>query len=170
MPDTFIKIASVTVGSGGAASIDFSSIPSTYTDLCLLLSIRGSGSYTATDCKVIINGSTTGYTSRAVAGDGSAAFSFAETTAGYVAGYVPGTLATASTFANNSLYFPNYAGSTNKSWSVDSVTENNASTAYAILAASLWSDTSAITSLSYSALTGNLVQYSTATLYGINKS
>jgi hypothetical protein len=29
---TFEKIATVDVGSGGAASIDFSSIPSTYTD------------------------------------------------------------------------------------------------------------------------------------------
>ena len=170
MAATFTKIASVSVGLLGASSIDFTSIPSTYTDLCLMVSVRGSGAYTATDCKVIINGSTTGYTSRAVAGSGSAAFSFAETTAGYVAGYVPGTLATASTFANNSLYFPNYAGSANKSWSVDSVTENNASTAFAILAASLWSNTSAITSLSYTALTGNFVQYSTATLYGIKNS
>lgn len=167
---TLIKIASATVGSGGASSIDFTSIPSTYTDLCLVLSIRGSGSYTATDCKVIINGSTTGYTSRALGGSGSAAFTFAETTAGYVAGYVPGTLATSNTFANNSLYFPNYAGSANKSWSVDSVTENNSSAAFMVLAASLWSNTSAITSLSYTALTGNFVQHSTATLYGINNS
>ena len=40
MATTFTKIASVTVGSGGASSIDFTSIPSTYTDLCVKLSTR----------------------------------------------------------------------------------------------------------------------------------
>jgi len=40
MPDTFVKIATVTVGSGGAATMAFSSIPSTYTDLCIKMSSR----------------------------------------------------------------------------------------------------------------------------------
>jgi hypothetical protein len=40
MATTFIKIASVTVGSGGAASMDFTSIPSTYTDLVIKVSTR----------------------------------------------------------------------------------------------------------------------------------
>jgi hypothetical protein len=35
MANTFELIASSTVGSGGAANIDFTSIPATYTDLCL---------------------------------------------------------------------------------------------------------------------------------------
>ena len=43
MAVTFTQIASVTVGSGGAASIDFTSIPSTYTDLCIKTSIKEKG-------------------------------------------------------------------------------------------------------------------------------
>ena len=42
MATTYTLISSVTVGSGGAASIEFTSIPSTYTDLVLKLSARSS--------------------------------------------------------------------------------------------------------------------------------
>ena len=37
MANTYVAIATVTVGSGGAASIDFTSIPATYTDLVVKL-------------------------------------------------------------------------------------------------------------------------------------
>lgn len=40
MMATYIKIGSVEVGAGGASSIDFSSIPATYTDLVLKMSAR----------------------------------------------------------------------------------------------------------------------------------
>jgi hypothetical protein len=40
MANTFELIASSTVGSGGAANIDFTSIPATFTDLCLKYSTR----------------------------------------------------------------------------------------------------------------------------------
>ena len=41
MATTFTKIASVSVGSGGAATMSFTSIPSTYTDIVVKLSARG---------------------------------------------------------------------------------------------------------------------------------
>ena len=37
---TYTLISTVTVGAGGAASIDFNSIPGTYTDLLLVVSVR----------------------------------------------------------------------------------------------------------------------------------
>jgi hypothetical protein len=40
MATTYEIIASVTVGSGGAANIEFTSIPATYTDLVVLFSAR----------------------------------------------------------------------------------------------------------------------------------
>jgi len=40
MANTYTLIASSTVGSGGAATVSFSSITATYTDLCLLASVR----------------------------------------------------------------------------------------------------------------------------------
>ena len=44
MANTFQLISSTTVGAGGASSIDFTSIPSTYTDLV----IKWSGRLTST--------------------------------------------------------------------------------------------------------------------------
>ena len=54
--------------------------------------------------------------------------------------------------------------------SADGVMENNATEAYQNLVAGLWSNTSAITSLTLAKSTGNFVQYSSASLYGIKNS
>ncbi len=171
MPDTFIKIASVTVGAGGASSIDFTSIPSTYTDLCVKLSVRTDGTG-APWLLLRFNGSTSSYTQRYLYGTGAAAASTTLGTANYMnlAAAINSTSQTASTFANAEVYLPNYAGSNNKSVSTDTGQENNATTAYATLAAGLWSNTSAINQVTFYPETGNFAQYSTATLYGIKSS
>jgi hypothetical protein len=163
MPITYTKIASVTVGSGGAANITFSSIPSTFTDLVLKFSIRDSQDTNTVDFK--INGSTANLSARRVTGTGSSALSSTYTEVQTV----PSTY-TASTFGNGELYIPNYTSSNNKSMSFDIVTENNATLSYAHLEAWLWSNSAAITSLEFAARSGgNIAQYSTATLYGIKK-
>ena len=82
-------------------------------------------------------------------------------------GGLEGTGYTASTFGNAELYIPNYTSSNNKSFSADSVTENNATAAYSQLIAGLWSNVTAITSLSLAPSSGTFVQHSTATLYGV---
>jgi hypothetical protein len=159
------KIATVTVGSGGAASIDFTSIPGTMTDLMVQFSGRGTG-----DLKITFNGSSSGYTRRHLYGQGSSAGSSSGSDQ-YVGRSVP-SANTANTFSSVQIYIPNYAGSTYKSYGSDSVDENNATTAYQIILAGLWSNTAAITSLSLSDYGGGgllLAQYSSATLYGITK-
>ena len=165
MPNTFTLIASSTVGAGGAASIDFTSIPSTYTDLCLKVSVRSTG--VATSLDIALNGSTASFTNKYLQGSGSAASS--GSLARY-AGLTTGSDLTANTFANCDIYIPNYSGSTNKSFSGDAVQENNATTSYAGLVANLWSNTAAINQITLSNSTGNFAQYSTAYLYGISKS
>jgi hypothetical protein len=169
VPDTFIKIASVTVGSGGASSIDFTSIPSTYTDLCVKVSARTSFSGNTEAIWLRTNGSTTGFSLRYVQGDGASASSGTGTAS--LGGLVNGNTATSNTFANMEWYIPNYAGSSFKSSSYDGVSENNGTTAYAGFYAGLWSNTAAITSLKIESGNGNtMLQYSTATLYGIKNS
>jgi hypothetical protein len=172
VPSTFHKIASSTVGSGGAASITFSSIPSTYTDLQILLSARDTDSANNWYLlKLQFNSDTTdgNYSTRIVYGFGSTAGS--GTGNRQNTGYITSNARTASTFGNLSLYVPNYAGSTNKSFSTDSVTEGNG-TSFEILGlhAGLWSSTSAITQVVLGADAGNFAQYTTATLYGIKNS
>lgn len=175
MPNTFELIASSTVGAGGAAFIDFSSIPSTYTDLQLVVSVRSARTTGGTDnFRVEINNSTTDFTSRILDGDGTGnPATSASATTGFV-GNLPqnggSTGWTANTFASTSIYIPNYLGSTNKSISIDTTTENNAQTSYANLIALLWSQTTAINQLTLKTSSGsNFVQHSSAYLYGIKK-
>jgi hypothetical protein len=169
MATSMTLIASSTVGVGGAASIDFTSIPSTYTDLVLKSSIRGTTAATYIDVNVAFNGSTSSMTRRFIYGDGSAAASGADPNSRWI--YTDAANATASTFANSEIYIPNYAGSTNKSISADTVTENNLSSGIIqILVAGLWSNTAAINQITLTVISGNWAQYSTAYLYGIKNS
>lgn len=172
MPDTFVKIASVTVGSGGASSIDFTSIPSTYTDLCLKLSGR-SDNGTDAPLYMTFNNTSSGYSHIYLLGSGSAASSgnnaYGVGTTKFYAGTIDGVSNTSNTFANTEIYVPNYAGSNNKSVSFDSVEEGNSTGQYAALIAGLWANTSAINRLTLTTST-NFVQYSTAVLYGIKSS
>lgn len=176
MPITFNKIASVTVGSGGASSIDFTSIPSTYTDLVVKLSIRNTSTESTNQIYVQPNSATTNLSSKLLFGNASIASSASYTSASSLWGYCSGNGSTSNTFGNSEFYFPNYAGSNNKSVIIDSVNETNATSASQSLLAGLWSSSTAISSLKFLTQensTGdakNFVQYCTATLYGISNS
>jgi hypothetical protein len=175
MATTYNAIATVTVGSGGAASIEFTSIPGTYTDLAVLISARNTGSSVFGFVCLQPNSATTNLSSKLLYGYGSGSGSASYSDQYSILGYITGANATSNTFGNSWFYIPNYAGSSNKSVSVDSVNENNATDGRQSLVAGLWSSTSAITSLKFIAADNNLssvnfVQYSTATLYGIKNS
>ena len=166
MPDTFVKIASVTVGSGGASSIDFTSIPSTYTDLVLKVSTRTNRAAATDGLEIRLNGATTNHSGRRLTGDGTTAASSVS-----VYGNTDGNNATASTFGNAEIYIPNYAGSNYKSFSMDTVSENNATANGMTLNANLWSQTTAVSSITIVMSDGTAFnQYSTAVLYGIKNS
>ena len=168
MADTFIKIATVTVGAGGSSTIAFSSIPSTYTDLQLVGSLWGTTSAVDADVTLTLNSSTSGFSWRVLQGNGSAASSANGTT--NRGGTMPAATGTTNTFGSAQWYFPNYAGSTNKSISVDLVNERNATANIGELGAILWSNTAAINAITLTASPGNFAQYSSATLYGILKA
>ena len=171
---TFTLIASTTVGAGGASSIDFTSIPATYTDLKLVMSARQDQTFSNDGNAVSIqfnSGGTGSFSGKYLIGTGSSAVSASPYLNTLYYGSDPSDY-TASTFSNIELYIPNYAGSNNKSFSLDSVYENNATAARAGFQAGLWSNTNAITSISISPFTGGgkFVQYTTAYLYGIKNS
>lgn len=175
MATTYKAIATVTVGSGGASNITFSSIPQTYTDLCLKVSMRNTIALTYAVPTFRFNGNTsTIYTNRRVLGSGSGTGSTADANISYgILAIGQAATSTANTFGNYELYIPNYSGSINKSWSIDQVSENNATEAYAVLWAGSWANTSAINQIVILDATGgagNIVEHSTATLYGIKNS
>ena len=171
MPLQLYKIAAVEVGSAGTSSIDFTSIPQGYTDLKLVISGRTAAAQGV--AQISFNGLTTNLSSRILYSIGSGTPGSASYASVIRAGYIVGTDYTASTFANNEIYIPNYTGSTNKSISIDSVTETNATEAYSALNAGLWAASSAITSIALTVLNNGtgaastFTQYTTATLYGI---
>ena len=171
MATTYTLISSVTVGSGGAAAIEFTSIPADYTDLLVKLSARSSRSAAvAEEFLLTFNNNGSSYSEKQLRGDGSSAISqtFSGSSIQQVA--QPGAGATASVFGNWEFYIPNYAGSNNKSISLDGVTENNATQAYTYLEAGLWANSAAITSIKFSAGAYLAVEYSTAYLYGISNA
>lgn len=166
---TLVKIASVTVGVGGAASIDFSSIPATYTDLKLVYSIRNSSYGGNAACIATFNadGNSAHYSYKSVFGTGSAVSNDAGTW--YLAVIDPST-ATASVFSSGELYIPNYLSANQKSVSGDAVSEDNATAVTTELVAGLWSGTAAINEITLTPFSGSFAQYSSATLYGIRNS
>jgi hypothetical protein len=141
-------------------------IPSTYTDLYLVVSARSTASGGTKKLQIKFNGSDANFSTRVLQGTGSSVSSYTETN--YLGEQtIPAN--TADTFASFSVYIPNYRSSTNKSFSSDAVNENNATTAYPTIIAGLWSQTAAITSITLVGQDPNLAQYTSATLYGITK-
>jgi hypothetical protein len=171
--NTFVKIQTVTVGSP-VANIDFTSIPQNYTDLKIVLSLRGTRANIINETGIQFNGVTTSsYTYRVLRGNGASADSF-NGGAGQVYAYGgvnPAASSTGSVFGSAEIYIPNYTSANYKSFSVDAVQETNGTTAYQILSADIFNNTAAITSIKFYSLdSDNFAQYSTATLYGIKSS
>ena len=165
---TYTKIASTTVGAGGVGSVTFSSIPQTYTDLVIKVSVRTNYAGLNDFMYVYPNGSGSNGTRRALYGTGSAAGS--ENAANIRLDYFSAATATANTFGSGEVYVPNYTSSNYKSFMLDGVAEGNDTGMFMDMTAGLWSVTSAITSLTFSQGNGTFNQYSTFTLYGISNA
>jgi hypothetical protein len=165
-------IESKTLGTA-QASIEFTSIPQDGTDLFALVSLRSSrtGSSDGAHIGLTFNNVASGYSYRALRGNGSAASSFSSSDVALnLFSTTTSSSDTANTFGNNSLYIPNYTSAANKSLSFDAVYENNATTAFQHLFAGFWSNTAAITSIKFAELFGNnWVAGSTISLYKITK-
>lgn len=158
-------IETVTVGAGGAASIEFTDIPQDGSDLVLVMSLRSNRAYQFDPIAFLLNNSSSGFTGKYVEGDGSIAYSSTNTNA---SGLANGNTATANTFGNSTLYISNYAGSAHKSISGIGVSENNAGYSGQNLYSISWANTAAITAWKIIPQASSLwLQYSTASLYKI---
>jgi hypothetical protein len=164
MATTYDKIASTTLGSA-AASISFTSIASSWTDLRIVY--VGAGTWTDYPCVRFNSDSTSNYSWTYVSGNGSAAQSgrFNSQTEFYPnVGAVSPELITYDIFS--------YAGSTYKTMLWNEVADKNGSGVVSPKVG-LWRSTSAITRIDILGLygTSNLLDAgTTATLYGILKA
>lgn len=159
-------IERVDVGAGGAASITFSSIPQTYAGLYLVVSGRTDRAANVSDAFRITASGATGYNIKYLYGSGSGTGSYGYSNLDGLTAAAAN--ATSNTFGNASAYIPNYTSTSTKSVSLDGVGENNATEAYQQITAGQITTTSAVTSLTLASAFGtNLLQYSSASLYGI---
>ena len=173
MAFTHSKLSEITVGSGGLSTITLANIPQNYDDLKIVASIRGSAtpSYLYEHPRLNFNISGGNYKVKQLRMSNSSATSDDDSSGGATfanwAGLFNADNTTASTFSNCEYYIPNYRSSNQKSFSIDSVIENNANNNAIILLGGLWTGTSPINSVTLTASSGNFLQHSTFTLYGV---
>jgi len=161
----FTSLQTVTVGSGGASAINFSSIPSTYTHL----QIRAFATISGQRFGVNFNGDNgSTYTNHFIYGGGSGAVAGASVstvganTIGFTSTgtYYNATICDILDYSNPNKY---------KTWKSLNGYDANGS-GYIFMHSGLWSNTSAITSISLQAsegTSGSFSQYSTFALYGV---
>lgn len=170
MPNNYILLETIAL-TQSAASVTFDNLPTSgYTDLKVVTSLRGTSPFATMQLYMTFNGSTTGYSARQLYGDGTSATSATLSNSGAAISIINmnTTQSTANTFSSTEIYIPNYRSSNNKSVSADSVTENNATGALAGMTAGLWSNSAAITSITFTNQSADtFLANSTFSLYGV---
>lgn len=169
MPSSRFLIASNTL-TGTTASVTFSSIPSTFTDLALRVSSRTDAAAVSSNMRLTFNGvGGTNYSVTYLRGTGSTTLSARDSSGAVITLYqsADGSTAASNTFSNTEIYIPSYNVSQNKPISAFSAHEDNATLAYLNATAGLFSNTSAITSVTLDLSSSNFVSGSSFFLYGI---
>ena len=167
-------ISRQTVGSAGAATITFSNIPQTFTDLRIVVSARLNLS--TQSLGMYFNTRAQDSSWRTVQGENASGAASASGSAKYdiYIGDANYTASTASTFSTHEIYIPNYTSSNQKSASVDAAQEwNSANGPWKFLIAGLSTKTAAITSITidpYEGASDTFVEFTTVSLYGISSS
>ena len=171
MANTY-KLISSNVLSSSAASVTFSAIPSTYTDLALRWSARSTySSAGASWLYLTFNATTTGFSTTLLenAFGTVQSQSFANASNIY-AGQIPNLSYGSNIFGTGEYYIPAYTASQNKPISISEVLEQNSASGYISANAALWRNTAAITSLTLTPEFGSLASGSSFYLYGIKNS
>jgi hypothetical protein len=158
-----ITLIQTVTASGSSATISLTAIPQTFTDLLIVISGRSSASAVSSGCGfTFFDPASVSTSGRKLEGNGSGTYSQA-----FATGSVPAANATANTHGSIQMYLPNYRSGTSKTFSMESVTENNATESYLAIVAGLGATNNAITRIDFSIFSGNLTSTSTASIYGI---
>lgn len=167
---SFESIATVTVGSGGAAEIEFTSIGTNWTHLQIRCITRSET--TASYLRIRFNGDTSinNYTLHQLYGDGSSAGAYGEAGGGGSGGDVilqTLSTSTANAYAAAIVDILDYRNA-NKYKTVRSLNGRDMNgSGNVLLNSTVWLSTSAITSIKLSQSSGDINQYSHFALYGI---
>jgi hypothetical protein len=165
MAFTYEPIATVNV-STQVSSYTFSSIPSIYTDLIVVLN---SGSSIANNSFALrFNGdSGNNYSNTGIYGNGSSVASTRESNQPYI--YFANTISVTDT-VGNAIYIVNINNYSNTTTNKSVIARNDIAAKGTELVVGLWRNTSAINSILFSYTGGEIKVGSTITIYGILKA
>jgi hypothetical protein len=161
MTATYENIATTTLGSA-QASVTFSSISGSFTDLILVESFQFAS--TGSQSLMTFGDTSTLYSATTLRGDGSAANSSRFTNLANLANTPGNTNGTASVQVTGIRHIMNYSNTTTNKTIIQRF---NDSTAQVVAVVGLWRNTAAINSIVLTSLSGNYASGSTFTLYGI---
>jgi hypothetical protein len=172
-PGSFESIATITVGSGGASNVEFTSIPGTYTHLQIRHINRATGSVTDSFNKLQFNGDTgNNYYTHYLLGTGTAVQSGANVPnvdfiySGVNWGVT--TITDTKFFAGAIIDILDYANTNKKTTSRTLSGIDGNGSGQIDFTSGTWNNTAAVTSIKISVNSGtNFAQYSTFALYGI---
>lgn len=170
MPSPTYTLIQSTTLSTNAATVTFSSIPTTFSDLVFRITGRStvpSGTY---DTGYLYNG--TAFSSTKIQGINTTISSSRTTGTDAQGGgiWVPNATTAANIFGSTEVYWPNYQSTVSQPVYIYSVAEQNATNAPILLTALLWQSTSALSSVLVFAGAGSFVAGSTLSLYGIKNT
>jgi hypothetical protein len=168
-PSDYESISTVTVGSGGSATVDFTSIPATYTHLQVRCIARGTSANAQINMPFRMNNDTTSnYRTHILYSDGSsvASFDFGSITGVYL-NYMPAANTSSNIFGAAVIDILDYTN-TNKTkvfrylQGMDANGSGNMN-----FYSGLWNSTAAINRITFTIASGNFAEYSQFALYGI---
>lgn len=169
MPTTYEPIATSTITGSTVASVTFSSIPSTYTDLAVVIQARGTFAQDGIDVTFIFNGDNSGgnYSVNYINGNGTTVNSGRNSAGiGYFS-FVPAGNNTAGVYSANVHHIMNYANTTTYKTTLGKISFPGNQAGANV---GLWRSTAAISSIQLQISNGSQGYYvtgSTLTLYGI---
>jgi hypothetical protein len=170
----FESIATVSVGSGGSSSVEFTSIPSTYTHLQIRFNARGSRSLFLENLRLSFNSDTTtaNYRMHAIYGDGANVTATQDSNTELLLVYsAAGNNAGSNVFGAGVIDILDYAN-TNKNKTIRALAgvDNNGQGIVALTSGARF-NTAAITSIKIDRTVGaDWLQYSHFSLYGIKSA
>ena len=171
VPSSYESIATVTVGSGGAANVEFTSIPGTYTHLQIRGIARSLEANTGLDVPYVRFNSDSGsnYSWHQLFGSGSSASADAGTSTSFMrGGLITLNSEPANIFGSLIIDILDYAN-TNKYKTIRSLSGgeyNNTRGGIGLFSGS-WRNTNAVTTITLQPSGANFAQYSQFALYGI---
>lgn len=164
LPGDYESIATATVGSGGASTVTFSSIPSTFKHLQLRSFVLFSGASTYGNLRFNSDTTAANYYAHGLTGTGAVVSASAYSSSAWS----PWTTSGSSTYPYVEIMDILDYSSTNKYKTVRQLLGYDMNgTGNIALTSSLWSNTAAINRIDLTANSGNWTQYSHFALYGI---